>query len=216
VTGISDMVTRLIASGAAPEVAAAVVAEAFAAGIAVRGHSADKVDEQAERRREKDRLRKRAVRGHSAESADIPRNSETVLTLSSLPIEEGNSKKEGKKVSVRKHPLSADWQPSEVHFEAAAKLGVSREAVLSKAEDMRIWAGSNGALKKDWDLTFHGFLRRDAPKLAAQSRNSQGRQNAPTAPNGLAQALGKLRESIGQPGGSESGSGPPLRLLSNG
>jgi hypothetical protein len=211
VNAIADMVTRLIAAGTPPEVAAVVVAEAFAAGVSVCGHSADKVDESAERRRAKDRERKRDVRRHSAESADIPQNSKPALTLTSSQ-QEVSVEKEGKKVSARKIPLPQTWQPSEVHFEAAAKLNVSREAVLNKAEDMRIWAGSNGALKKDWHLTFHGFLRRDAPKLAAQN----GKQNGPTAPNGLATALGKLRENIGQPGGSEAGRGPPPRLLSHG
>jgi hypothetical protein len=46
-------------------------------------------------------------------------------------------------------------------------MNIPRSAVDSKAEDMRIWAGSKGETKADWDLTFHGFLRRDAQKLAA-------------------------------------------------
>jgi hypothetical protein len=169
-TPIASMVRTLIDAGTPPDVAAVVVAEAYAAGL-VCGKSADKVDESAERRRERDRERKRAVRRHSAECADIPQNSEMALTLTSSSIKEEEKKE--KKVSARKIPCPPTWRPSEVHFEAAAKLGVSREAVLSKAEDMRIWAGANGSLKKDWDLTFHGFIRRDAPKL-------QGKPNAQT------------------------------------
>ena len=43
-----------------------------------------------------------------------------------------------------------------------------------------------------------------------------GPRNAPTAPNGLAAALGKLRENIEQPSGGQAGRGPPPRLLSHG
>jgi hypothetical protein len=159
-THIGDMVRALIAAGASPDVAAVVVAEAYAAGVAAGTLSADKTDISADRRREKDRERKRRVRGHSAESADIPQMSAPALTL----------KKDKLKSKSRKHPLSADWKPSEVHFTKAAELNIPRSAVEAKAEDMRIWAGSTAALKADWDLTFHGFLRRDAPKLAVTPR----------------------------------------------
>lgn len=159
-TAIGDMVNALIAAGTPPDIAAVVVAEAFAAGV-VCGQSADKVDVSAERRREKDRERKAAVRRQSAESADSPQMSASALTLKKDIV---------KKVSKRK-PLSADWAPSEVHFEKAAAMHIPRSAVEAKAEDMRIWAGSSGAVKADWDLTFHGFLRRDAPKLAQMPRD---------------------------------------------
>jgi hypothetical protein len=71
-----------------------------------------------------------------------------------------------KKVRARKGPCPPDWKPNESHYAKAAELNIPKAAVDAKAEDMRIWAGSTGALKLDWDLTFHGFLRRDAPKLA--------------------------------------------------
>jgi len=162
---VADLVSRLIAAGTPPEVAAMVVTEAFALG-SVCGHSADIprtfADEQAERRRASDRERKRSVRRIPQNSADIPRTSEKVLTLTSLT--NTNSKKE-KKVRAAKAALSADWTPSDSHFEAAAKLGISRKAVEWKAEDLRLWALSSGELKLNWDATFHGFLRRDADKL---------------------------------------------------
>ena len=211
---IATMVRTLIEAGTPPDVAAVVVAEAFAAGAMSTGLP---VDTAAEKRRAYDRERKQKQReemrksgGSPVESADC--HSGAYYLSSSLDQKE---RKEEKKVSTRKHPCPPDWQPSENHFDAAAKLGVSRDAVLAKAEDMRIWAGANGALKKDWDLTFHGFLRRDAPKLAAQSHQPE-RTHAKSTPNGLAQALGKLRENIGQHDRVEAGSGPPPRLLSHG
>lgn len=158
---VANIVARLIAAGTPPDVAAMAVTEAFAAG-AVCGQSADKADVSAERRREKDRERKRDIRRHSAESADIPQKSEPALTLK-------DNLKEEKKVRATKGRIPADWNPNAAHFEAAEKLKIPRAAVEAKAEDMRIWAGSTGALKVDWDLTFHGFLRRDAPKLAVHS-----------------------------------------------
>lgn len=161
---IAELVSRLIASGTPPELAAQVVAEAYGAG-AVCGMSADKADVSAERRREKDRERKREIRRHSAESADIPQMSETALTPK-------KNIKEDKKVRARKGPLSADWKPKPSHYEAAEKLFIPVAAVEAKAEDLRIWAGSTGTQKLDWDLTFHGFLRRDAPKLAVRGSQS--------------------------------------------
>lgn len=206
---IGDLVSRLIAAGTPPEVAAVVVTEAFAAGFSSAGNP---VESRLEKIRAADRDRKR----NKINSSGIPAESigilETPLTLSSLQQEE-NSKKEGKKVRARKIPIPAEWQPSEVHFEAAAKLGVSREAVLNKAEDMRIWAGSNGSLKKDWDLTFHGFLRRDAQKYSSQSN---GKSHAAAAPTRLSEAISKLRQHVGEAERGEEGRGPPPRLLSHG
>jgi len=64
---IADLVARLIAAGTPPDVAATVVAEAFAAGVVA---TASPVDAAAERRRAADRDRKRAVRGNPQTSAD--------------------------------------------------------------------------------------------------------------------------------------------------
>ncbi len=91
---------------------------------------------------------------------------------------------EGRKAHKRKilGPLPSDWNPSAAHFEAAVKLGISREIITNKAEDMRIWAQANGVQKADWNATFHGFLRRakqenggiNGRNSATQSRQSAG------------------------------------------
>jgi hypothetical protein len=96
---------------------------------------------------------------------EIPQNTNSALTY----LEED---KDIKKVSKRARkanstPLPVDWKPNESHTEAAAKMSIPKTAVDAKAEDMRLWAQSSGALKVDWDATFHGFLRRDREKLAA-------------------------------------------------
>jgi hypothetical protein len=162
-TPIGDMVRTLIAAGASPDVAAVVVAEAYAAGmnaVAVSGGSP--VDEVAEKRRAYDRERKRNERKSGGSPVESGGSPESALT----------PKKDNlKKVSKRK-PIPPDWAPSEVHFQKAAEMNIPRSAVEAKAEDMRIWAGSSGAVKADWDLTFHGFLRRDAPKLSIRGSPS--------------------------------------------
>lgn len=170
-TPIADMVARLIAAGTPPEVAAEVVAEAFALGT-VRRQSADHpVDVATENRRAYDRERQRKVRELRRQSADNPPMSQPALSVSS-PSKDSEQPKEVKKVKARKHPLSQDWQPNDGHFEAAVKLGKPRQFVLDKAEDMRLWHKSSGELKADWDATLHGFMRRDASKYS-----NNGKQN---------------------------------------
>jgi hypothetical protein len=88
---------------------------------------------------------------------------EPVYTTSSPEEEENKNKKEKESGAIapsRKHQIPKDWAPSENHFSQAARLGFGARDVEGMAEDMRIWAGANGSLKKDWDLTFSGWMRR--------------------------------------------------------
>ena len=118
-------------------------------------------DESADRRRARDRERQRIKREEARKSADNPQIPQTSAD-GALILKEDNNKKE-KKVS-RRHPCPQTFQPDESDFEYGEKLGHHRESVEAKAEDMRVWAGSTGALKINWHLTLRGFLRRDAPK----------------------------------------------------
>lgn len=152
---IADLVSRLIASGTPPELAAQVVSEAFAVGMST-GLPRNSAHEN---RKTYDRERKRKQRNSTGLPPESTGHADTALT----------NKKDievSKKVRARKGPLPPDWKPNEGHYAKATELNIPKAAVDAKAEDMRIWAGSTGALKLDWDLTFHGFLRRDAPKLA--------------------------------------------------
>jgi hypothetical protein len=169
------------------------------------------VDETAERRRAKDRDRKRLLRGIPQTSAEIGGIPETALTLSSST---NSVVKKEKKVRARKQPLSADFQPKQSHYEAAAKFGKPPQFVRDKFEDMRIWALSKGELRDNWDMTLHGFIRRDAKK-----DGSNGRQ-----PGNIIQAADHLVSTIRSfdagPGDTDeirSGAGAaPVRLLSKG
>lgn len=211
-TDIASIVSRLIAAGTPADVAAVAVAEAFACGSASAVSGGNPVDEAAERRREYDRKRKQEQRerlrksgGNPVESGGSP---QTAHTLTSSPKDSIGKEK---KVRARKIPCPPDWRPNENHFAKAAELRIPRDAVLGKAEDMRIWAHSNGALKVDWDVTFHGFLRRDADKLRGQNEK----------PGNVIAAADRLLERMQQfdepaPGEVRGGEGAsPLRLLSS-
>jgi hypothetical protein len=91
---------------------------------------------------------------------------------------ENKNKKEkesGANAPVRKHQIPKDWAPSENHFSQAARLGFGARDVEAMAEDMRIWAGANGTLKKDWDLTFSGWMRRqNKPEYRNNARPING------------------------------------------
>jgi hypothetical protein len=153
VTPIADMVEEMIARGVDP---AAIVMAVRGAERAAKNSTGIPPDSAAEKRRAYDRERKRKPNvstGIPPDSTGIP---QSALTL----------KKDKLKSKSRRIPIPPEWRPSEVHFTKAAEMHIPRSAVEAKAEDMRIWAGSSGAVKADWDLTFHGFLRRDAAKLA--------------------------------------------------
>jgi hypothetical protein len=74
-------------------------------------------------------------------------------------VNEDTGRRQRKKQAVA---LPDDWMPKPAHYEAAKKLNLSSDFVERKADDMRIWAKSNDSRKADWDMTFHGFLRRDS------------------------------------------------------
>jgi hypothetical protein len=88
-------------------------------------------------------------------------------TVSETPpeTEQRQNRTEQKEVGAKapsrtRHQIPKDWVPVANHFSQAAKLGFGARDVETMAEDMRIWAGANGSLKKDWDLTFSGWMRR--------------------------------------------------------
>lgn len=121
------------------------------------------------------------IRETSTEVGGHPPTSNPPLTYFLPSTEIIESKKEEKKVRARsapKVPLPADWQPTAAHFDAAEKLHIPRAAVISKAEDMRLWAQSSGAVKVSWDATFHVFLRRDAEKLKGNGNGKRTVQEA--------------------------------------
>jgi hypothetical protein len=157
-TPIADMVASLLEQGATPEI---IVLAVRGAELSARNSGGIPVDAAAEKRRAWDRERKRKSGGIPVESGGIPQKA--------LILKKDNNKKD-KKVRAAKHPLPPEFQPTEDHFAYGAERGYSRDGVLEKFEDMRIWAGSSGAVKTDWGLTLLGFLRRDTPKKSQSPR----------------------------------------------
>lgn len=158
---IGEIVARLIAAGAPPEVAATAVCEAFEMGVET-GKSADYPrDETTEKRRAYDRERartKREIRRQSAESADSP--------ISPLSI----SKKE-KKERERGTRLPPDWEPSSADKDAAKLEGLSENDISregSKFRDYWLAKAGQGGVKLDWPATWRNWCRRAADYLGRQ------------------------------------------------
>ena len=207
---IGALVARLVGAGCDAGVAASVVAEVFTAGVLSADFRGQNVDETAERRRAKDRDRKRLLRGLPQTSADIGGLPQTALTLSSST---NSVVKKEKKERARKQPLSADFRPKESHFEAAAKFGKPPQFVRDKFEDMRIWALSKGELRDNWDMTLHGFIRRDAKKEGPNGQPG----NIIQAADHLVSTIRSFDAGPGDPDEIRSGAGAaPVRLLSKG
>ena len=152
-TPIADMVQEMLARGVPAET---VVMAVRGAELASKNSTGIPPDSAAEKRRAYDRERKRKKANSTGIPPDSTGTPQKALILKNL---------KDKKVRATKHPLPPEWTPSEDHFAYGEKRGYSRSGVLDKAEDLRIWAGSSGAQKADWGLTFLGFLRRDGPKL---------------------------------------------------
>lgn len=68
------------------------------------------------------------------------------------------------KAATRKSRLPEDWQPSESDQAYGLNLGRSPAEIESDAEEMRLWAGANGATAVDWSLRFKGWMRRNAQR----------------------------------------------------
>lgn len=72
---------------------------------------------------------------------------------------EENRKEE--KRERRAHALPPDWVPSANHFLQGSELGFSASKVESMAVDMRLWAGAKDETKKNWDMAFSSWIRRE-------------------------------------------------------
>lgn len=140
---IGDLVSKLIASGTPPELAAVVVAEAFAVGAMSVGHVTSR-DESVTHRRESDRLRKQRSRDRLVTDRDVTGQSQP-------PLSKRESLEEREAVSA----VSRDetWMPSDEDWrDAVAKLGlqvadsemakfreINRRTGAKRDSDWRVW-----------------------------------------------------------------------------
>lgn len=88
--------------------------------------------------------------------------------------------------------LSSEWVPDAADIAYGHKVGLQRSEVDDCAEDMRLWARANAnravGRKADWRSTFHGWMRREAPKIIRQ--RSFGKGNPHEANRGRTSQLG--------------------------
>jgi hypothetical protein len=176
-SGVGSLVRKLIEAGASADVAAEMVAEAFAAGIA----SAPKVvDAAAEKRRARDRERQAEIRrnrqksAESAESADAAPPTKTSLPPL-LPSEEKGKDEPLVRPKARRDDTStrlpADWTPSSEDFQFALDEGLAPREVHRQAARFRdYWHGKPGAAgrKLDWPGTWRNWIRNEADKGRAK------------------------------------------------
>lgn len=172
---IADLVARLIASGTPPDVAATVVAEAFAAGATaiIPRNSADL---SAERRREKDRIRKQNAKNNpqnSSENNGIPQNSKSA----SLSIQIDHSEIKGsKREANRGNRLPEDWQPHPVDWTLATELigdDRSRGEIAKFKDHWKQQPGAKG-VKLDWGAAWRNWIRRAAEYGGNRNGNATG------------------------------------------
>jgi hypothetical protein len=64
-------------------------------------------------------------------------------------------------VSGRARQLPPDWWPNETHFSEGERLGFNDTEVEGMAEDLRCWALGKGEARKNWDMVFSGWMRRE-------------------------------------------------------
>jgi hypothetical protein len=163
---IADLVAKLIANGTPADVAAMVVTEAFALGVAVNSGGIPP-DSAAEKRRAYDRDRKRNSTGIPPESTGIPKDASISKDL----------KKDSKRQN-RGTRIASEWILSDAERGFAKQEGFSDWEIQREAQKFRdYWtacAGSKG-VKLDWSATWRQWIRSGA------DRSGKAPSPAPTA-----------------------------------
>lgn len=137
------------------------------------------IDQQAERRREKDRLRKQQKKNvprNSAESAEFQPEQKEVLepkkNIITYPKALAEPLPQGAGKRVRGHRLPDDWKPgAELHAYAMAEGIPNHLLARIDADFVGYWRNATGpnSRKLDWGLAYQGWVRREADKVRAKS-----------------------------------------------
>lgn len=229
---ITELVMRLVAAGAGPIEAASVVAEAVQIGMRssaeFRGKSVESPAEAAlERRRNADKLRKRAKAaalkssaefcGNSAESTNAP-SILSSLTDSQKSIQEVKKKKGTEQVEGKRGiRLPIDWQPDEELRQFAIDHNIDPDAL--RAEFVDYWIAIPGqrgckTAERGWPATWRNRVR--AVQKFKKEKSDGRRGNVLPAIERLNASIAKFNEPD-LLGGVRGGTGSPnVRLLSKG
>jgi hypothetical protein len=128
-------------------------------------------------------------------STDLDKDSDSELDLGSK--EEPPRKRVGSS-------LPKEWTPDQTDYEYAAKLGLTISEAESCAEDLRLWARANAnravGRKADWISTYHGWMRREAPKIIRQRGFNKGGSHGKTtnALGGFSGLGSRLRQAVAE------------------
>lgn len=174
-------------------------------------------DEQAERRREADRVRKAATRACPQTSADIPQNSAELVSplgppLSPAPLSPPIIPPSSK--TSRATELPSDWQPDAKTWALADELGFTAQETWDQLNRMRDWAknaGGGKGRKSDWNAAFRNWIKRAADdrrnKPQAPRRNSL--QDSFAILDAVVDEAIRRSDGSGQEGGEEDTFGLP-------
>jgi len=178
---IKEVISYLITGGMDAAEAATLVAMAIAEGT-TKSRSAGA--ERTARWRERKASQNVTDRHDVTPQTDCHKASQSVTVTShvtsAIPSLDSITKKENNKKNSG-HALRDDWKPADDDYGYGNNLGLSRSQVDGFAEDMRLWARANAnravGRKADWQATFHGWMRREAPKASKQHTFSEKMQS---------------------------------------
>ena len=93
-------------------------------------------------------------------------------------LESGRARSKPDAKSSKGIRLPDEWAPNEAHEAEAIRLGRDVPWMFVQADGMRLWAKANEhravARKSDWNATFTGWMRREAPRARAGPTNGHG------------------------------------------
>jgi hypothetical protein len=159
-TPIAAMVVEMIARGVDPEVIAIAVSAAEQA-VAMSMCPQNSADISADKRRERDRLRKRAVRGIPQTSAEIPRNSADTENAPLSIERKKEEKEERKRETTRGARLPVGWTPTPQDLAVADEL-LGEQKSRSELEKFRAQQPGQRGIKLDWNAAWRNWARRAA------------------------------------------------------
>jgi len=146
---------------------------------------------------------------------------EKVGLIEDIILSIDSSKKVSKKVS-KKDPkilLPDQWEPSQAHFDHAAKLNLPQEFVLEKAARMRGWSHSTDTKRtlRGWGATLHDWIDKEEKNVNRTYQSNSMEASRKSQGGGMA-ALGRGAARIFEKGihsGSETAPAFALQLTSN-
>jgi len=129
-----------------------------------------------------------------------PTSTDSLLNKKEEVLESGRARSKLDAKSSKGIRLPDDWAPKDKHVAEAAKLGRDTVWMSGLADDMRLWAHANSnrpvARKADWDLTFSGWMRREAAKPRAGPTIGNGAAPRPGSREDRQERLANVLQSI--------------------